>query len=160
MTAAARGRAKSRFRSADQSPGFLLWRVSTTWRRSIEAALVPFGLTQPQFVVLAALRFARDEGIPRSQAAIGRHIGLDPNTTSQILRGLSARGLVSRERTADDRAKQATLSAQAEELLAKAIDAVEAADAAFFAPLATTKPLLAALRTLAEPTPALQQDVI
>jgi DNA-binding MarR family transcriptional regulator len=110
-------------------------------------------------VVLASPRFARDEGIPRSQAAIGRHIGLDPNTTSQILRGLAARGLVSRERTADDRAKETTLSAQAEVLLANAIDAVEAADAAVFAPLATTKPLLAALRTLATPAAALKKAV-
>jgi hypothetical protein len=39
--------------SAEESPGFLLWRVSTLWRRAIEAILKPLGLTHPQFVVLA-----------------------------------------------------------------------------------------------------------
>jgi hypothetical protein len=37
----------SQFEGPEKSPGFLLWQVSTQWRRQIEAALTTVGLTHP-----------------------------------------------------------------------------------------------------------------
>lgn len=118
--------------SAEESPGFLLWRASTLWRRAIEDILKPLGLTHPQFVVLATTGWLTRMDKRASQAEIGRQAALDPNTTSQILRSLQAKGLIERSYITDERSKYPTLTASGAESLAKALPAVEAADAAFF----------------------------
>ena len=118
--------------SAEESPGFLLWRVSTLWRRAIEIVLKPFGLTHPQFVILATTGWLTRTGEKASQAEIGRYAALDPNTTSQILRGLQAKGLIERSHTANERSKHPILTPVGAKSLTKAIRAVERADAAFF----------------------------
>lgn len=123
----------SRHSSAEESPGFLLWRVSTLWRRTIEGVLKPLGLTHPQFVVLATTGWLTKTGAKASQVEIGRHAALDPNTTSQILRGLEAKGLIQRTQFDNERSKYPQLTSAGEESLAKAMAAVENADAAFFA---------------------------
>ncbi len=118
--------------SAEESPGFLLWRVSTLWRKAIETVLKPLGLTHPQFVILATTGWLTRMGKRASQAEIGRQAALDPNTTSQILRGLQAKGLIERSYNIDERSKYPILTAAGVESLSKAIPAVENADAVFF----------------------------
>jgi DNA-binding MarR family transcriptional regulator len=119
--------------SAEESPGFLLWRVSALWRRAIEAVLKPLGLTHPQFVILATTGWLTRNGEKASQAEIGKQAALDPNTTSQILCSLQAKGLIERSHTANKRSKYPMLTPAGAKSLAKAIPAVERADAAFFA---------------------------
>jgi len=119
----------------EESSGFLLWRVSTKWRSSIEDILKPLNLTHPQFVVLATVWWLTKSSANVSQAEIGRHAGLDPNTTSQILRGLETKAFVARKRSADDRSKYPTLTIPGAECLARALPAVELADAQFFSVL-------------------------
>ncbi len=126
-------------RSAEESPGFLLWRTSTLWRRAIEAVLKPLGLTHPQFVILATIGWLTRAGNKASQADIGRHAALDPNTTSQILRGLQVKGFVERARLTDERSKQPTLTAEGVKRLTEALPAVEGADATFFAAIRSQK---------------------
>lgn len=120
-------------RSAEESPGFLLWRVSTLWRKAIEAVLKPLGLTHPQFVILATTGWLTRMGKKASQAEIGRQAALDPNTTSQILRGLQAKGLIKRSHNIDERNKYPILTTAGIERLSTAMPAVENADATFFA---------------------------
>ena len=115
-----------------QSPGFLLWHISTSWRSSIEAVLKTFGLTHPQFVVLATTGWLTKNGELTNQAAIGKMAGLDPNTTSQIITGLEKKGLIKREASSDGRAKNPKLTTQGNELLAQALPAVEQEDGKFF----------------------------
>ncbi len=45
---------RTRFASADQSPGLLLWQVTNRWQAAQRAALAPLGLTHVQFVLLAS----------------------------------------------------------------------------------------------------------
>lgn len=134
----------------EDSPGYLLWRVSVRWRRAIETVLKPLGLTHPQFVILATIGWLTRAGGMASQAEIGRHAGLDPNTTSQILRGLQTKKLISRSHTVDDRSKHPVLADSGAALLSKALPAVESADAVFFAAIDLKKSgMLAALQSLA-----------
>lgn len=119
--------------SAEKSPGFLLWRVSTLWRRAIETVLKPLGLTHPQFVILATTGWLTRNGEKASQADIGKHAALDPNTTSQILRSLQAKGLIERSHTTNERSKYPILTSAGAQSLSTAMPAVENADAAFFA---------------------------
>ncbi|MES2121637.1 MAG: MarR family transcriptional regulator [Chlamydiota bacterium] len=116
----------------DRSPGFLLWHISTAWRSSIETVLKPEGLTHPQFVILATLGWLTRHGDRTTQAAVGKMAGLDPNTTSQIIRGLEQKGLIRRETSLDARAKNPLLTIKGDGILRNALPAVEAADAHFF----------------------------
>lgn len=123
----------SSFKKAEESPGFLLWRASTLWRRSIENVLKAFDLTHPQFVVLATIGWFTKNNAGASQIEIGRHASLDPNTTSQILRSLQKKALIERAFTKDERSKYSSLTQEGSKKLAEALPAVEKADAQFFA---------------------------
>lgn len=116
----------------DVSPGFLLWRVSTTWRSILEKALLEIGLTHPQFVILATLGWLTRNGDKVTQALVGKMAGLDPNTVSQIIRGLEKKELIKRVASSDARAKNPLLTKKGSTLLKKAIPLVESKDAEFF----------------------------
>lgn len=120
------------YKGPKQSPGFLLWRVSTSWRGRIEAVLKTYGLTHPQFVILAATGWLTKDGKLTTQALIGKLVGLDPNTTSQVIKGLEQKELIKREKSTDGRAKNVSLTSQGATVLSGAMPAVEKADAEFF----------------------------
>jgi DNA-binding MarR family transcriptional regulator len=121
----------------ERSPGFLLWHISTSWRSSIETVLKSMALTHPQFVVLATLGWLTRNGDLVTQAAIGKMACLDPNTTSQIIKGLEQKELVKRVKSTDGRAKNPLLTSKGHAILAKALPAVEKKDAHFFESLTT-----------------------
>lgn len=116
----------------ERSPGFLLWHISTSWRSSIEATLKTLDLTHPQFVIIATLAWLTSKGNLVTQATVGKMAGLDPNTTSQIIKGLEHKGLITREQSSDGRAKNPILTTKGNEILKQALPAVEATDAQFF----------------------------
>ncbi len=116
----------------DRSPGFLLWHISTAWRSSIEVMLKSIDLTHPQFVILATLGWLTRKGDRVTQALIGKMAGLDPNTVSQIIRGLEKNELIMREKSSDGRAKNHILTVKGSDILKKAMPAVETKDAEFF----------------------------
>jgi DNA-binding MarR family transcriptional regulator len=122
----------SLFQEPTESPGYLLWRVSIKWRSAIEKALKPLNLTHPQFVVLAVLAWLTKDGNKVSQAEVGKIAGLDPNTTSQILRGLEDKKLIKRIQSVDERSKNPVLTATGTKVLAQAMPAVEREDELFF----------------------------
>lgn len=115
-----------------QSPGFLLWHISTSWRSAIEATLKKFNLTHPQFVVLASTGWLTSKGDHTTQVTIGKMTGLDPNTTSQVLKGMEKKGLIKRAPSSDRRAKSVSLTPVGLQILQEALPAVEQADGIFF----------------------------
>lgn len=115
-----------------QSPGFLLWHVSTSWRNSIESVLKILELTHPQFVVLATLGWLTKDGSLVTQIAIGKMAGLDPNTNSQVIKGLEQKKLIKRVQSSDGRAKNVSLTTSGSNILNQAMPAVENADSHFF----------------------------
>ena len=127
----------SRHQAAEQSPGFLLWRTTLTWQRSIRAVLAPYDLTHVQFVLLASLWWLQDHGgEPPSQAQLAGHAGADQMMASQVIRKLEARGLLERDTDpADSRARRLRITPPGAALLTGALADVEAADDAYFAAL-------------------------
>lgn len=114
-------------------PGFLMWRATNAWQRAQRSALEAFGLTHVQFALLATLA-ADDAKKGLSQAEISARSGVDPMTTSQVVRILESRDLVVRTASPDDkRAQRVTLSTNGRATVRKAQPKVEKADAAFFA---------------------------
>lgn len=121
------------YKTPETSPGYLLWRISTVWRRSIESVLKPIGLTHSQFVVLASLDWLNKNDQKVSQIEIGRQAGLDPNTMSQILKGLQAKKLIERVHSRNERSKFHRLTNEGKICLNKAIPLIEKTDQDFFA---------------------------
>ncbi|MFC4224976.1 MarR family winged helix-turn-helix transcriptional regulator [Lysinibacter cavernae] len=123
------------FPDADDSTGFVLWRVTNAWQAAQRAALKPFGLTHVQFVLLATLTWTEGEG-PITQRNLASAAGTDTMMTSQVVRTLEAAGHVMRRpHPTDRRAVALSPTPQGLALVNRAIVAVEACDAAFFEPL-------------------------
>jgi DNA-binding MarR family transcriptional regulator len=121
-----------------ESPGFLLWRATLRWQRLIAAALAPFELTHVQFVLLACAWWANEHGERPNQAQVAHQAGTDVKMTSQVLRALERRGLLERRPDGTDaRARSIVATRKGKALAPKAIAAVEAADAEFFAAVPT-----------------------
>jgi DNA-binding MarR family transcriptional regulator len=118
------------------SPGFLLWHATLRWQREIAAVLRPLDLTHVQFVLLASTWWLNRSGEQPTQIRVARQAGTDVKMTSQVLRSLERKGLLTREDDLDDtRAKRLRVTERGRRLARKAIVAVEAVDAAFFAPV-------------------------
>ena len=138
------------FAGPEESPGFLLWRITNRWQAAQRAALKPFGLTHVQFVLLASLAWL-DDGEPLTQRRLAAHAATDEMMTSQVVRTLEQRGLLRRkEHPHDARARALAATPAGRALANRAVVAVEKCDADFFAALESRKAsFTAALRTLA-----------
>ena len=129
------------FDDSERSPGLQLWRVTNAWQAAMRAALTPHDLTHVQFVLLASLAWLGATGSDGSgpaltQRALAQHARVDVMMTSQVLRALEAKGLVRRRiDPSDARARLVVLTAEGVDRANRAVVGVEAADAAFFAPL-------------------------
>src|ERR1700685_3320477 len=90
---------ESRFGAPEQSPGFLLWRVTLSWQRQMRAALAPPDLTPVHVVPLPSLWGLDEHGSgPPTQAQLAEQAGTDLMMTSQVVRKLAGRGPVTRGR--------------------------------------------------------------
>jgi DNA-binding MarR family transcriptional regulator len=103
----------------------------------VRAALAPHDLTHVQFVLLASLWWLSDHADePPTQRALAQQAGTDPMMTSQVLRKLEARELITREADRrDSRARRLRLTAAGSRVLGGALADVEAVDEAYFASL-------------------------
>lgn len=137
------------------SPGFLLWRATLRWQRDVTAALRPLELTHVQFVLLAAVWWLAsgadvEVSLP-SQRQVAGHANTDVMMTSQVLRGLEARGLVTRRQDpVDARVRRLDVTPRGAALAQGAIAVVEAADERFFSSVHDPGQLLAVLGQLSE----------
>lgn len=122
------------FESADESPGFLLWQVTTLWQRQMRATLEPLGITHVQFVVLAGLAWLSQTEAVVTQVRLAHHARIDVMMTSQVIRTLEEKRLVERSaHPSDTRAKQVRLTATGHAVVDQAVPLIEATDRAFFA---------------------------
>jgi len=139
------------FKGPEYSPGFLLWQVSTKWRRQIEMALTKIGLTHPQFVLLASLGWLNRKSSDISQVELARHCKTDITMTSQVLRTLETKGYIRRNlKDGNQRTKFLTVTKKGVEMIEKAIPLVEMIDQQFFERLnAKTKSFVEILQALA-----------
>jgi DNA-binding MarR family transcriptional regulator len=134
------------------SPGLLLWRATLAWQRRIAAVLAPLELTHVQFVLLAVTWWANTHEEAPTQGQAAALAGTDVKMTSQVVRTLERKGLLTRQvDEADTRARRLRVTEAGAALAPRAIETVEQADAAFFS--AVDRPdALRVLRALAPPT--------
>lgn len=140
-----------RHAKADDSPGFLLWKLTALWQQKLAQALERHAITQTQYAILASLRWFEEQGEPPTQAHLAAHTRIDKMTLSKALRRLEAQGLVKRTPSKQDsRAMEVAFTARGRKLIPMAIVDIETADAEFFGQLgvrdlATYQALTAAL---------------
>jgi len=141
----------SRFTGPGESPGFVLWHATMRWQRLMTSTLAPLGLTHVQFVLLATAWWLQTHDEQPTQVRLAAQVGTEVTMTSDVVSRLEGKGLVARvPHPTDARAKVVTVTPAGAELAARAIEAVEAADAEFFAGVDTTTllPTLTALAAL------------
>ena len=113
-------------------PGFALWRVSNAWQRAVRTALEPWGLTHAQAIVLATLDAVGGNGQAK-QHQVAQAAGMDPMTTSQVVRVLESKELVKRAKHPEDgRAVTLALTQKGKRVLSKAMPAIAEVDERFF----------------------------
>jgi DNA-binding MarR family transcriptional regulator len=115
------------------------------------AALRPLGLTHVQFVLLASAWWLTEVASERpTQRRLAEHAATDPMMTSQVVRVLEGRGLISRAADPhDSRALCLAVTKSGARLALEAVRVVEAADTEFFKVAGERKPMLRLLRRLA-----------
>ncbi len=107
------------------TPGFLVWRLSMSWRAAVDRAVGHLDLTHAQYSLLASLRGMQRGGQAPSQRELADHTGLDAIYVSKLARALEQRGLVARDAHPDDtRAVQLTLTERGVEVIDEAIPIV------------------------------------
>lgn len=122
-----------KFKSPNESPGYLLGQLTLLWQRKLKKVLDPLDLTQTQFVLLAALGWLSRENENVTQVDIANQGNADRMMVSKVLRTLESKRFISRqEHHTDTRAKVIRLTDEGAEVLQKALTAVENADMEFF----------------------------
>lgn len=119
--------------NADDSAGFLLWKITALWQKKLSEVLSEFGITQTQYAILASLKWFEQQGEPTTQTHIVEHAKIDKMTLSKAIRKLEEGGLVLRGSSfSDSRAVNVQITAQGQTVIQKAIVAIEKADDDFF----------------------------
>lgn len=122
-----------RYAEADDSAGFLLWKITALWQKRIALALTEFGITQTQYAILASLRWFEERREPATQRHLVEHAKIDKMTLSKSIRRLEADGWVTRERSSsDNRATRVRFTGKGRKTVERAIVAIEQADEEFF----------------------------
>jgi len=122
--------------SANEATGFLLYKAHMYWQREIKRSLQPLGITHTQFVVLANTYWLILKNAQVTQIEIAQQAKIDVMMTSNVMRTLEMKGLISRkEHKTDTRAKSIEFTENGIDILKKAVKIVEDFDRIFFSKL-------------------------
>ena len=117
----------------EESLGYMFWLTSNLWQRKMVKALKPTGLTLVQLVLLAGVAWLEKEAEEITQVRLARQAKTDVMMTSQVLRKLESKGLVSkRPSESDTRSNVIMLTEKGAEKVAKALGIAENVDSGFF----------------------------
>ena len=121
---------------ADESAGFLLFKITSLWQQKLSQVFDEFKITQTQYAILASLKWFEEHRESSTQTRLGDFSKIEKMTLSKSIRKLEAAGDVAREPSeVDNRAMIVTLTKKGRALVAKAIVAIENADEEFFSGL-------------------------
>lgn len=117
----------------NNSPGFILWSTFLHWQKGLNIELRSFGLTQPQFAILAVCSWLARDGDYPNQQTVSNFTGMDRMAISQILSNLNELRLIDRVPSSiDARSKIIKITDIGFIKLKEAIAVVENYDKKFF----------------------------
>lgn len=130
-----------RFKSPNDSPGYLLGQLTMLWQRKLKRVLDPLNLTHTQFVLMAALAWLSKDNQNVTQVDIALQGNADRMMVSKVLRTLEEKKFIIRkEHPSDTRAKVIRLTDEGAKILQEALTAVENTDLIFFSTLGEKLP--------------------
>jgi DNA-binding MarR family transcriptional regulator len=157
----------------EEFPGFLLWQASNIWYRNMKTTLKNFGTTFTQFSILMSLIYLSKQNLDINQKQIARHAKLDIMMTSDVLKTLESKKLVTRcQNPKDRRHNSMKITQEGINLVLKIFEHVNQADVNFFKVLenniqSLTEPLEKLIRAnydniytgTEQPSPISQRDL-
>ncbi len=121
------------YKSPNDATGFLLYRVHAVWQRLLQRKLKPLGITHTQFVLMANIHWLSAQKEQVTQIVIANHAKMDVMMTSNVIRILEKKELISRKNhKTDTRAKVVSLTKKGFKVLKDAVLLVEDFDREFF----------------------------
>ena len=121
---------------ADDSTGFLLWKITALWQNKLSTVLSQFNINQTQFAIMASLKWFEEHGEETTQSHLVEHSKIEKMTMSKSLRSLQKKNLITRLKSpTDSRAFNIEFTTAGSKIINKAIVAIESADDAFFSAL-------------------------
>lgn len=119
--------------TANESAGFLLWKITALWQKKLAKVLSEYGITQTQFAIMASLKWFEEKNKPTTQTHIVEHAKIEKMTVSKSIRKLEKDGFLTRKSSdADSRAVNVEFTARGKKDIGKIIVAIEDADENFF----------------------------
>ena len=121
---------------ADDSAGFLLWKITALWQKKLAEVLSEFNISQTQYAIMASLKWLEQHQEATTQASIANFARIDKMTLSKSIRKLEAAGMIKRiPSTEDSRSVNVKFTLAGYKVIEKAIVAIETADELFFSTL-------------------------
>ena len=125
----------------EESLGFSFWQVNNLWQRRLTKALAPLDLTLIQFVLLAGIARLETSNINVTQVKLAGHQKTDVMMTSQVLRTLEQKGLISvKPMEGDRRANVLHTTSRGVKRIQKALDETQSVENEFFEVLGSRYP--------------------
>lgn len=122
-----------KYKKADESPGFLLWKITSLWQKRLEEIFSEFGITQTQYAILASIKWFEETKTDITQGLLVEHTKIEKMTLSKAIRGLEEKKFLKREKSeVDSRAMEIHFTASGKEKTIRVIQEVEEADDQFF----------------------------
>ncbi len=123
---------------ADDSAGFLLWKITSLWQNKLSTVLGEFGINQTQFAIMASLKWFEEHKEETTQAHLVEHSKIEKMTVSKSIRNLENKNLISRVKSETDaRAINIEFTKEGTKIINQAIVAIESADDEFFSSLSS-----------------------
>ncbi|WP_338751265.1 MarR family winged helix-turn-helix transcriptional regulator [Bacillus sp. FJAT-52991] len=123
----------SKFDDPNESTGFLLWRVSQDWQRTITKELSEVGLTHVQFVLLTACDYLVTTESHVTQKKLASFTKINIMMVSDVVRTLQTKGLIERSKNPRDKREiLLTPTKEGTEKVKVALPIVERVDQTFF----------------------------
>jgi MarR family transcriptional regulator, organic hydroperoxide resistance regulator len=140
---------QSKFKSAELSPGFLLWKASNLHQKLQRKALLEVDLTPSQFSILACYFFLSSKSSSVTQTDVCRHAGIDKMLISDLTKTLIKKKCLKKIANKNDRRSYSIkLTENGEDKCNQALKIIEPLDAKFFATATDPKNLIRGLADL------------
>ncbi|MDR1876926.1 MAG: MarR family transcriptional regulator [Flavobacteriaceae bacterium] len=116
--------------------GLLLWKVYNLWQRELKKALVELDITHSQFLLLGATLWGNHCQAEVTQKSLSDKTGIDPMTTSTVLRTLQKKGWIKRKFSKKDtRTRLISLTENGKKIVESATKELKKFNDSFFGPL-------------------------
>lgn len=122
--------------SENDRTGFLLWKVNNYWQREFKKNFETLELTHSQLFLLLGIMHMNSCNKEVTQKDISVKAGIDPMTTSTVLRTLQKRGWIKRKyNKKDSRTKLISITQDGKKIVAEASKIIHGFNNSFFNPL-------------------------